>query len=292
MIDHFTLRSGAATAVIARRGAELCSLTTAANRQLLWEAGPSWPRHAPVLFPVIGRMVSDSLLHNGIRYPMPQHGFARDTDFELLNSTADAVRLRLSDTPRTRQHFPFTFRLDVEVVLDRDGVTMTYRVGNAGSTETLPCSLGVHPALRWPLVDGTAKADHLLRFNRPEPAPIRRVDEVLLRQQRYPSPVTGTLLRLRPQLFADGAVIFEQLTSDEVRYEYPRGEGVALSWTGFEQLAVWSPVIDTALLCVEPWYGLPSPARFDGEYVSKPAQMMLDPGQERWFTMQIRPTNP
>lgn len=223
---------------------------------------------------------------------MPQHGIARDTDFDLVDSTVNSVHLRLGDTPQTRQHFPFAFHLDVEIVLDHDELTMTYRVGNPSSTEVLPCSLGIHPALRWPLVDGTAKADHLLCFNRPEPAPIRRVDEVLLRQQRYPSPVAGTVLRLNPQLFADGAIIFEQLASDEVRYENPKGEGVALRWTGFEQLAVWSPIVDTALLCIEPWCGLPSPAEFDGEYVTKPAQMLLDSAEERCFTMQIRPTKP
>jgi hypothetical protein len=34
---------------------------------------------------------------------------------------------------------------------------------------------GFHPALRWPLPFGRAHADHVIRFDHDEPAPVRRL---------------------------------------------------------------------------------------------------------------------
>ena len=45
--------------------------------ELLWQAGPVWPRHAPI-FPIVGRLKNDELRHRGKLYPMTRHGFARD----------------------------------------------------------------------------------------------------------------------------------------------------------------------------------------------------------------------
>ena len=63
--DLHTLRSDGITAVIAPDGAELISLRDAQGLELLWQAGPAWPRHAPILFPIVGRLKNDALRHQG-----------------------------------------------------------------------------------------------------------------------------------------------------------------------------------------------------------------------------------
>ncbi|MFC9841598.1 aldose 1-epimerase family protein [Rhodococcus sp. NPDC127530] len=287
MTDRTLLRNGRLTAAVNPVGAELCSLRNAADLEMLWQAGPEWPRHAPVLFPVIGRMADDILVHNGMRYPMPQHGFARDVEFARVAVSATSAHFRLTDTARTDRYFPFSFVLDVQFDLGGDELSVTYRIGNPSSEATLPASIGVHPAFRWPLHDGDAKGSYRLEFSDLESAPVRRVDNVLLRADDQPNPVQGSSLPLHPGLFRDGAVILDQLSSTAVRYQSDDGEGLTLSWSGFEQLAIWSPPDDTDLLCIEPWFGLPSPADFDGEYRSKPAQLHLGPGQEREFGLRI-----
>ena len=50
--DSHKLRSGAMTATIKADGAELCSLKNAEGLELLWQAGPEWPRHSPVLIAI------------------------------------------------------------------------------------------------------------------------------------------------------------------------------------------------------------------------------------------------
>jgi galactose mutarotase-like enzyme len=287
MTDRTVLRRGNLAVAVKRIGAELCSLRNSAGRELLWQAGPAWPRHAPVLFPVVGRMVNDTLVHHGTGYPMPQHGFARDVEFSRVAVSANAAHFRLTDTARTRRHFPFAFALDVRYELDDDALAVQYRVSNPSREVVLPASLGVHPAFRWPIDDMSAKSAHRLEFGATESAPVRRVDNVLLRAGHYPSPIIGTSLLLDPALFTDGALILDRVSSTTVRYESNDGQGLTLSWSGFEQLAIWSPPDNADLLCIEPWCGLPSPDTFDGEYLTKPDQFRLQPGEDRLFGLRI-----
>ena len=58
MDQQCRIGSGEITATINVQGAELCSLR-AAGAEYMWQAGPVWPRHAPVLFPIVGRLPDD-----------------------------------------------------------------------------------------------------------------------------------------------------------------------------------------------------------------------------------------
>src|SRR3546814_13498255 len=65
-------------------GAELWSLTDAAGRELTTDADPAfWTGHAPVLFPIVGRLRGDSYRLNGREYSLPQHGFSRRSMFRI-----------------------------------------------------------------------------------------------------------------------------------------------------------------------------------------------------------------
>ena len=70
MTDRFALKAEGVSAVVKAEGAELVSLKDAGGDELLWQAGPEWPRHAPVLFPVVGRLSGDTLRHDGQSYAM------------------------------------------------------------------------------------------------------------------------------------------------------------------------------------------------------------------------------
>src|SRR6195952_336916 len=111
--DQHILKSSGITATIKADGAELCSLKNAEGLELLWQAGEGWPRHSPLLFPIIGRLKNDELHHRGKTYPMNQHGVARDHRFEWLDRQLDSCTLVLTDNAATRSRYPFAFRLGV-----------------------------------------------------------------------------------------------------------------------------------------------------------------------------------
>lgn len=72
-------------------------------------AGPVWPRHAPILFPIVGRLRNDELGHRRKPYQMGQHGFARNQRFNRTEQTTKACTLVLTDNAETRSHFPSGF---------------------------------------------------------------------------------------------------------------------------------------------------------------------------------------
>ena len=73
------------TVTLSPQGAELQSVKGAVSGlEYLWQADPKvWGRHAPVLFPFVGRSKNDQYTYQGKTYPMGQHGFARDRQFEV-----------------------------------------------------------------------------------------------------------------------------------------------------------------------------------------------------------------
>lgn len=285
--DRHTLRSGAITATIKADGAELCSLRNAEGLELLWQAGPAWPRHSPLLFPIVGRLKDDQLRHRGKTCPMTQHGFARDQRFAWVEQGTTSCKLALVDSEATRARYPFAFRLEVTYTIEDAALTVAFDITNTGD-ENLPASIGAHPAFNWPLLPGLAKEAYALNFSDEEPAPIRRLAGGLMRAEPEPSPVRGKTLPLSERLFDDDAVIFDRLASRSVRYAADRGPSIEISWQGLPELGVWSKPGGAAFLCIEPWHGFASPSEFDGEFSDKPGVMLLAPREKRTVSYRIR----
>ncbi|QPF90213.1 aldose 1-epimerase family protein [Bradyrhizobium commune] len=286
--DTRTIRSASLTATIKAHGAELCSLKDAAGTEFLWQAGPAWPRHAPLLFPIVGRLANDELRHQGKTYRMTQHGFARDSRFAWAERGERRCVLVLEDSDATRALYPFAFRLTATYTIDDAGLDLALSIVNPGG-QTLPVSVGGHPAFNWPLQPGLPKESYALTFAKEEPSPIRRVEGGLLLAAPDPSPVRGTVLALSESLFATDAVIIDPVNSDAVRYAAGQGGGpwLKMSWRGFRELGVWSKPSGAPFLCIEPWRGYASPKGFDGEFTDKPGLMLIAPGAEEGLSFRI-----
>ncbi|QIP05473.1 aldose 1-epimerase family protein [Bradyrhizobium symbiodeficiens] len=283
--DIHSLRSGSLAATVKAHGAELCSLKDDFT-EFVWQAGPEWPRHAPLLFPIVGRLAGDELRHRGKTYRMTQHGFARDSRFAWAERGESRCALLLEDSEATRALYPFAFRLTAIFALDAGGLDLTLTVANTGK-ETLPASIGGHPAFNWPLQSESAKEDCALTFAKAESSRVRRLDGGLLRASAEPGPVKGTQLALSESLFADDAIIFDRIESDAVRYAASSGPWLKMSWRGFRELGVWSKPSGAPFLCIEPWRGYASPVGFDGEFADKPGLMHIAPGAEERLSFRI-----
>jgi galactose mutarotase-like enzyme len=284
--DSHTLRSDGIAATILAHGAELCSLKDSRGLELLWQAGPEWPRHAPLLFPIVGKLKNDELRHRGKTYPMTQHGVARDHRFEWVEREPDRCALVLTDNAATRQRYPFAFRLAVTYALQHSDLDVMLEIANTGE-ETLPASIGAHPAFNWPLLAGLEKQAYALTFSDEEPAPVRRLKDGLLRAAPEPTPVHGKTLALSERLFDDDAVILDRLASTSVRYAADRGPSIEMFWEGFRELGVWSKPAGAPFVCIEPWYGTASPSEFDGEFADKPGLMHIAPGEKQILKYRI-----
>ncbi|MDP9936813.1 galactose mutarotase-like enzyme [Paenarthrobacter nicotinovorans] len=281
-----SLRSGNTSVALSSLGAELQSLKGPDGHEYLWQAGEAWPRHAPILFPAICRHVDDELRVDGREYPLGHHGFARDLNFKVGEMGSDHVTLTLEDSAWTRSQYPFRFRLDVGYRLMDQEVCVSFRVQNNGD-RSMPFGIGSHPAFAWPLDSAAAEKAHLLTFENAEPAPVRRTREnLLLPAVMDDTPVAAGEIQLDPVKFSDGAIILDALRSSAVRYGTPGGRAVRLSWTGFRELALWSPG-DGAFLCIEPWRGLPAPQGWRGDEHDRTDLEHLAPQEARTYSYRI-----
>jgi len=281
-----TLRRAGIEAAIRAHGAELCSLRNAQGVELIWQAGAAWPRHAPLLFPIVGRLTNDELRHRGKAYPMTQHGFARDQLFEWAERGATSCSLVLRDSAVTRARYPFAFRLVVSYRLQAADLDVTLEIANTGE-EMLPASIGAHPAFNWPLLEGAAKESYSLTFSDEEVEPIRRLKDGLMREKPEPTPIAGKTLALSERLFEDDALILDILASRSVRYAADRGPSLEICWDGFHQLGIWSKLGGAPFLCVEPWRGFASPSDFNGEFTDKPGVIHIAPGAREVLKYRI-----
>jgi galactose mutarotase-like enzyme len=281
------IASSGLSAEIATHGAELQRLTDSHGRDLLWNGDPAvWRGRAPILFPVIGMMINGHYRIDGKRYPMPKHGFARDSEFAIVEHEKQRAVLRLNASAETRAFYPFDFRLDLIFAIEDACLRMTAVIANDG-TVPMPASFGFHPAFRWPLPFGGARGDQHIRFARDEPAPVRRIDRHgFLTPERHPTPVTGNNLHLRDDLFVDDALIFDALRSGTLHYGASEGPDLKVDFEDFPLLGIWTKP-HAGYVCIEPWQGVADPQDYDGDMWDKPGIVAIPAGQSIALTMAV-----
>lgn len=269
------IAAGDATARIALRGAEPLSWRVE-GRELLWHGDPAhWDRRAPILFPVIGASAGGKVRLGPQDFPMPKHGFARDSRFELVEREAGAVRLKLVENDETWTHYPFRFALEVIAGLDETGLSLDFEVTNT-DTSDMPYALGFHPAFRWPF-DGGEREDHAVVFEVPENPEIPAITrEGLLRPGGQTLPFEGTRLRLDPALFQE-ALVFLEAKSRVMRFTAPSGAEISMMVEDFPHLAVWSRP-EAPFLSLECWTGHADREGFSGDLLERASMIVLPMG--------------
>ncbi|ALS58083.1 aldose 1-epimerase family protein [Rathayibacter toxicus] len=264
-------------------GAELSSLRDNEGREYLWQAGEQWRRHAPVLFPIIGRLPGDTLHHNGVDYRLGQHGFARDRVFELTGATADEALFRLHSDDLSRSSFPFDWTLLIAYAVTDATLRITQTLDNHG-TAPLGASVGNHPAFTLPLPGATSV--HRIRFAGPEPEGFCRAPENLLLPERHLAPLDNGVLTVQDTLFEDGVLIFDEPRRRTLTLEADGARSIRVDTGDFDVAGIWKPV-GAPFICLEPWRSIPTPDGWDGEILDKPRQMLLEPGERRVLSYSI-----
>ena len=288
MSDRLTTITGRGlSAEIDNHGAQLHALRDAEGRDLLWDGDPAvWTGRAPLLFPIVGALNHGRYRLDGHAYILPKHGFARTSPFALVEQTTSAAAYILHSSDEILAAYPFRFALRVQFAIDGGVLTMTATVANHDSRD-MPASFGFHPALRWPLPYGGARAEHRILFDQDEPDPIRRIDkEGLVRPDTLPTPVQGRELVLRDDLFEDDVVILDRVRSRGLTYGPPTGPKLRIEFPDSPYLGLWTKP-GAGYVCIEPWHGVADPQGYDGDLRDKPGVFVLKPGESRDCVMSI-----
>jgi galactose mutarotase-like enzyme len=288
-MDRVTIAGRGLSVAVHTKGAELASLKDGDGREWLWQGdAASWPRQAPILFPIVGRAANDVLLIDGKSYPMAQHGFARDSQFTVAPVGKDHCRLTMAANDATRAIYPFDFTLSVDFRIAGTTLTQTIAVHNAGP-RPMPASVGFHPGFVWPVPGSrAAQTDHAILFERPESGLVRRIVDGRLSAATELVPIDGNRLPATPDLFTKGAIVLDRPVSRSVWFGVPAEPGVRVDFPAMPDLAFWM-VPGAKYLCIEPWQGHHAPEGFAGEMSAMPGMMNIAPGEtaERGIAITI-----
>ena len=279
---HYTLHTPWCRATFACLGAELTSLITNADGlEYIWPGDPAvWGRHAPVLFPLVGRLPGDTYYHEGRAYQLPQHGFARDQPFAVLRHSPTELAFQLTHDEATRAVFPFDFELTITYILHEARLTVRWDVRNPAPDRPLLFSIGAHPAMRCPLLPGEAFADYYFEFDHPVTLDRHLLRGGLLTGATAPVLHQATELPLSYELFADDALVFKHYDFTRLTLRSRKSAHfVRFRFAGFPYLGLWTKGPGAGFVCVEPWHGIASSDGEPGELSEKAGIMTLEPGQ-------------
>lgn len=282
-----TLTSATARVEIALKGAELTSFTSlASGLEYLWQADPAqWGRHAPLLFPIVGKVPNDTYLYEGQAYKLPQHGFARDQEFQLISQDAHSLTLQRMASEASKKAYPFEFELRVRYELRGSVLTVGWHVRNpAAAPHELLFSIGAHPAFRCPLRPeaGEQFADYAFHFDHPVTLRRQLLRGGLRSGETAPVLAGQDFLPLTYELFADDALVFDHFdfTRITLRKTDKTGPFVRMQFDGFPYLGLWTKGPGAQFVCIEPWQGVASPVGEPRELRDKEGILTLAPSQE------------
>jgi galactose mutarotase-like enzyme len=286
-LPPITIASEGLTAQIDPLGAQLFTLRDVDGQDLLWDGDAAfWTGRAPILFPIVGALAGGRYRCDGEIYHLSRHGFARTKRFEVSQATGTTATFTLQSDAETASVYPFAFGLAVTFAIHRQTLTITASIRNPGD-QSLPASFGFHPAFRWPLPYGRARAGHRILFAADEPGPIRRLDgQGLVKPMGEATPVIGRELTLTDSLFADDAVIFDRLSSRSLRYGADDGPALRIDFPDAPYLGVWSKP-GAPFVAIEPWCGIADPEGFQDDFRRKPGVFEVAPGRERRISIHV-----
>lgn len=261
-------------------GAELCSIyDKKADREVVWTGDPQfWNRHAPVLFPFVGKVTGGFYTYEGQKYPMGQHGFARDKEFFFVEQEEAAVRHRLVSDEESRKVYPFDFQLEIVHKLRENCVTVEWRVVNPGK-KTLYFSIGGHPAFCVEenagsrlVFEGQETLTRVAIDPKTEGVDVEHPELIVLDQGIY---------QVEPHTFDRDALIFDNGQVKKVSLEKADGTRlITLRCPDALSVGIWSPVGKQApFICLEPWIGRCDNSGFTGELKDKFNVQSLEAGE-------------
>ena len=268
------------TIAVDAKGAELQSIKDSEGREYLWQADPNyWPRHSPILFPIVCGLWKDTFRIDGHEYKMKRHGFARDMEFRLLRKADDRVTFVLESDRCTMALFPYHFHLSVTYRLEDNKIHVVWHVYNHGRKE-MHFQIGGHPAFYVPGIKEGEPIKGVMRFD--EQGVVDRVFgdvEGCIRPGREELKTEDGLWPFSEESFKNDAVIIDQCQLHSVTLLNPDGSDAVSVNFNAPAVGIWTPYGKHApFVCIEPWYGLHDTVAYQGEFRDKHLMNHLQPG--------------
>ncbi len=282
-------------------GAEVVSMKKK-GVEYVWSGDSAyWGRHAPVLFPFVGQVRGGHYRYRGVDYKMGQHGFARDSEFALVEENANSLTFVLAANDETKKKYPFDFQLFITYTLSEDGeneedtvLTVTWKVMNT-DLKPMYFSIGGHPAFMCPVAGMGDWPDYRIFFSK-EGQPLASItyrpitDGGNVGNETKTEALADGKITPTDELFAGDALILENDQADHIGLVDQNGVEYLKVDFHTPLVGVWSPVGKHApFICIEPWYGRTDRVDFTGTLEERDYTNTLAPGEvfDKSFTVTV-----
>jgi galactose mutarotase-like enzyme len=240
----------------------------------------------PILFPFAGRCSIEGenglwLDFNKEKRVMPQHGFARNCEFELVDSQPNRFSAKLIPNEIALEAYPYDYDFTVTYIFEELGFKVELSLNNH---EAFPISWapGHHFYFNIPWHSGLQRSDYTIHI--PAKRALRHLPDGKLEPE---------ILDKKKQLYSLGDPkllnrIHLYLQTNECQVNPAGGEEPIYirflennPLNNARTIVTWAPNEDSPFYCVEPWMSPPnSPAHRNGlQYVN--------PGENSTFTVEV-----
>ena len=240
-----------------------------------------WKRHAPILFPIVGKLKKNQTIINGNEFEMSQHGFARDMEYEPITKLDNYHSYVLKSNEETLSKYPYEFSLYNTYRTEQNKLTTIYKVVN-DSDDNMPFGIGGHPAFKIDLEDLTNE-EYYLEFEEEESKIhfLYLIDGLIGREYAKNILQDKKIIPINKNSFDNDAIIMKGLTSNKISLKKKTGNKTILTmdFTGFPYLAVWAKS-KAPFICIEPWMTTADTIMSTGIFADKPDNIVLPPKGE------------
>ncbi|MGM0168597.1 hypothetical protein IGI39_004352 [Enterococcus sp. AZ135] len=290
-MNYRVLENDEITVEILTKGAEIKSIRSKKEgTEYIWQADSKfWNRHAPILFPIVGKLKDDQYELEGKTYTMSQHGFARDREFKVTNHSSDFIAMTLAADEESLKIYPFEFELTIEYKLIGNCLIVRYLVKNSETENTMYFAIGSHPGFNVPLDQNTRFDDYYLEFSPKQQRTFIPVTEDVLLQTDRTVELMDNSYPLNREMFNEGVLIWETEGNTRVELKSDKTKkAVIFDYTDMPYLGVWSPYPQNApFICIEPWCGVADTFDTNGKYDEKLGINTLLPNEQFTSSYQM-----
>ena len=290
----YTLKNSEMEVQVSSKGGELVSLRDADQTEYIWIGDARyWKRHAPQLFPCIGRLTNNQYRMNGALHEMGQHGFLRDYELTkvereeqdiALDGVADpagaaALHLQLMSDASTRQLYDRDWTVDIFYRLCGKMLNVKFQLRNR-DVRTMRFGYGIHPGFNVPLNPALHFEDYRLDFHEAStPKQMELTERYTISGGMHDYTLEeGRYLPLQHSLFDHDAIILKDMPHTVTLGSQKDEKKVTVTFPDMPYLGIWhAPETDAPFVCIEPWSSLPSTDGIIDEFETKSDFITVEP---------------
>ncbi len=299
----YTLRNSEMEVQVSSKGGELVSMKDADKTEYIWIGDATyWKRHAPQLFPCIGRLTNNQYRMDGALHEMGQHGFLRDYELTKVESeeqagaetvrdaagqagaeaeTVTSLHLQLQSDASTRQLYDRDWTVDIFYSLCGKTLSVKFQVRNH-DVRTMRFGYGIHPGFNVPLNPALRFEDYRLDFHETStPKQMELTERYTISGGMHDYTLEeGRYLPLQHSLFDHDAIILKDMPHTVTLGSQKDEKKVTVAFPNMPYLGIWhAPETDAPFVCIEPWSSLPSTDGVIDEFETKLDFITVEPEQ-------------